>query len=375
DAARAAARLELPGGVRLDLPAGAAMRVAFRTDREARRPVDPGHWLATALPTANGVVDVRVERGAVSVTIGGEAPERLAPDAEPTFYLIARGAGRRASNDDLVAHESIKELSYEALPPALRLEMLGMAYREGALAQLRRSPELWPFVADSVDRLLALDVSPAYFRSALLRALAVDPSPMAARRVRRAWLDDPEVFDTETIVAMAERGAFEFEREALAWLDEWEPGAEGDPLPIALWLALRGDDRGLAFLREVTLDVTPEQWKGENAGRPLIVAACLDRLGDDDAWETVVEPFVAATRGLLEDGDLENAAMRVDLLSYALALRDGERLDGVGDDPEAVPDARIGLAEHWVGVHHRARNADERSAEALADELDVLASI
>jgi hypothetical protein len=240
--------------------------------------------------------------------------------------------------------------------------------REGTFAVLREMPELWPLADEAIAELLDPDRAPAYVRAEILPALAVDPSPFAYEAVREAWLVDPAVFSTDVIVAMAERGAFEFEREVDVWFDAWDEGAEGDPFPVALRLAVLGDDRGAQFLRAETAEDDP---KGEAYGRSLLAAAALARLGDLRTWDDVATLFIEETRSLVEEGLLDLARARVDALAFALALRDDEALDVPDDAPESQRRPRVGAVGFWLDVHHLRRDAEPRDGQALEQELDL----
>jgi len=360
--------LTLPGDAQLELQAGASVRVAMRSDRRAKGKADLVSWLADSAPLAFGVLDVTVERGAVQLTLaGGNAAELPSVDG-PDTYFLANGVLRPSTPDELLIDKELLVLGDSAMPPNARMELARGMYGSGALMALRENPELWPLADEAVAEILDPNAVPSYVRREIVGSLAVDESPFAQAALRRAWLVDPEVFPTSAIVALAERGIFEFEREATAWFDSWDETAEGDPFPIALYLSLRDDTRGVEFLR-VALE---DNRKGETVGLPLIAAAGLARLGDRDAWDEAVLDHAAKAREFLADGDLEQAALRIDTLSYALALRDGELLDGTGADAATRREPRVGALSHWFAVYHRQRNETKRDGEALEEELRLL---
>ena len=111
---------------------------------------------------------------------------------------------------------------------------------------------------------------------------------------------------------LAERGAFEFERELRAMVDAWdaeEAGAGALPFdaPVlpAAWLARRGDDRGAELLgAALALPLSTPESMLRNVYGGLGLAA----LGDERAVPALLDSIARAGLELLETGLVSPAA-------------------------------------------------------------------
>lgn len=310
-----------------------------------------------------GAVRVRPAGAAWAVVLGNGIEEDLAAGEVATLLLSPAGA-RVAAASDLEIGEEIPYLG-KPLAPREHLEVLERSYREGVLAALREAPELWVFAEQPMLALLEDNGVPAFARQRILLALGGDTSLAATEVVREIWRSAPELVPEPVVVALAERGVHEFVREVEVWLDVWEPGAGEPPFAIALHLGLQGDDRATALLRDA-MEVLPDEGGG------ILAAAGLARIGDLVAWEDELARHAEKTRALIELGNLESAAMFVDALAYAAALKEGTAFEG-----SAIPSLRraplpSAPIEHWTNVHHMERLQTERSAQELEAELVAL---
>ena len=358
-AAPAERRPQMPKPARpLWLPLGAAAALAV---------IGGGAWWASTRPST--VPDAPTEKVAQG-SPGGEGratPKEGSAGSQPAAPALSAALVARAG----VLGEALGDLVDPTLPPGMLLELIATYAREGPLAELRRTPALWPVAAPDVERLLQPGTLAAYGRTPLIEALALDGSREAERLVRAAWLVDPEAFSINAIVVMAERQAFEFEREATAWLGMLGDGVPGEPFELALYGALRGDGRGAAILEAL---LTEESKEPEV---PLLAAVCLAKLGRGTAWIETWDAYRGSLRDQLAAPELDSngiadAARRVDALAYAWSLHDGLPLEGIA--PTAVWDGvpRAGSFRHWLDLYYAAQATRERTRESLADELATL---
>ncbi|MEM9802533.1 MAG: hypothetical protein AAGA20_19560 [Planctomycetota bacterium] len=352
EAGPAALTITLPGDVELAVDADGEARVDVVTERGI------------------GVIDVAAKPG--DARLAGPSGTALPLDAEADRATLLLGVAgvRLASPTERVVPEELRALADEGLPPGIHLEMLNVAYLEGVLATLREQPELWPLAREAARDVLDSAATPKYVRSDLIGSFSIDPSPFAAEVLRTAWLDDPAAFPVDAIVALAERGIPEFEREVDAWLEAWDPSSEDDPFSVALVLALAGDQAAAPFLRTAIADAP----KDEFTFVPLLAAAGLSRLGVSRAWDEISGPFVEETRALLDADELELAAQRVNVLAYALALRDQRPLAGIGFSTEANRRPPVAYPWHWIRLYGESRADEARARDDLVRELETLAT-
>ncbi|MEM8710944.1 MAG: hypothetical protein AAGG01_08335 [Planctomycetota bacterium] len=324
-----------------------------------------GAWWASAQRPDDPVPGNMPE---LEMASGPQEPESTAPVIHPNALAQAE-----------LLSQKLDDLYVKGMPPEIAREVIEGSYREGALSALRRTPEIWPHVDDVFDGLLDPEEQPLNVRRELIRALAVDESAVVLRRLRSEWLKQPEAFTIDVVITLAERGAFEFEREAEAWLASYRvgesasdpaDGLSGDPLTAAVHGAFRGDARAVPVL-EVELE---SKASGE---RSLLAAVGLARLGRGTAWIDRFEGYVDSIRAALDapdlsSGDLEDLASQIDALSYALALHDGTRLDAFEATPEWDGTPRVGDLAHWLGLYRQARARDVRDRDVLESELESL---
>ncbi|MBK9388623.1 MAG: hypothetical protein IPN34_27745 [Planctomycetes bacterium] len=225
-----------------DVPRALVLDAGF-----ARLVASPG----SALLAEIGVDDAELAPAPSTRSRGAARAPRAAPQAPRTLHIAVERGGvelearrsarnaverRRARRVDgpanparLVTDEGKAELlaHLDALRRGPRLEAAWwttFAQRERELVttlakHLEKSPQYWPLArAEIVRRVRDGEASSEFARR------AVDVARLAPERegvplVRALWLADPGAFREPQIVTLAERGLFEFEREALAMIE------------------------------------------------------------------------------------------------------------------------------------------------------------
>ncbi|MBI5361586.1 MAG: hypothetical protein HZA53_00315 [Planctomycetes bacterium] len=314
--------------------------------------------LRARLPNAASVLRVAVERGGAEV--------RRADGVE----TLAAGVRRDYSN---------------ANDPALLVADEQRAKITALLDALRAGPNVpSPFWTDyarrDVEQILAaaktLNVLPRSWGDAreelVLRAGRDELAPEFARRcvelalfaprregielARALWQVDARDFQDRQVVAWAERGLPEFERESRARVEQWEPGTEPVPLRSAVWAASNGSERARELLRRelargVEGSPQPEVFDG------LVLAAlALDLGGDARAWPRAIELLLPGIEGLAAAGMYDAAA------SYALVLR---YVDAARARRDALTQTRFEAEAGPYVLAHRAELADPDALERL----------
>ncbi len=187
--------------------------------------------------------------------------------------------------------------------------------------------------------------------------LQADPSPQAIEVASAIWRDEPWNLTHGHIVAFAERGAFEFAREAEAMVSTWnDDPVETTPAPVlpAAFLALRGDDSGRRLLEASSAPPDEDARAGWSAFEFLVAAWGLELLGDEDAWPAAVAALDKACVASLVRDEVVEARRLVLALQIVADLRE-------------APQPRLGLAMR--------RSFDEptRRADELGTAEEVLA--
>jgi len=233
------------------------------------------------------------------------------------------------------------------------------AVQRELIAFLALDPERWRFVRGPLDKLVADWRTPVDALQWLVATVAQEPSATAFELARELWLARPEAFAPDSIVALAERGGFEFERELEAMAEPGEEPARAI-LPAA-YLAFRGDDRGRAHLEAAAREplVAP-------GGLPLalVAAAALDGLAGEGraAWDHVLEQLGNEVFGSLDDPRMlpmaaylvQAATFVADLeasgeLARHLAFVDVRAMDHADEAPLETPAAVLAAFEALRG--------------------------
>ena len=164
---------------------------------------------------------------------------------------------------------------------------------------------------------------------------------------------------------MAERGAFESIREVERYFAVMGGEASSDSLPVAAYLALRGNDAGLAVLRQRFSGVQiPKNaaLAAEGQGAGVLAAAGLEALGDVDAMSSLIEGYAPLIGAWIDDGNMEAARVTLDWLNYGVELlRSG---------------GAVAFAGQWLRLRRDeaavAGEAPTDTPELLRGELDAL---
>ncbi len=360
DVGAAPLSVELPGGVRFAAAADSSVQISALSGSLGRFVPNPDERLAAAQGDWQGIVQLTADVGELRLRDGAMLP--LSDAGGATTLVISKGKVRVATVDDLGLATEVGVFLEDAQREKAN-ELISASFDGGLLAALRREPELWPLAAPGFDQLFGDRSVSSYMRQGLIGSLAVDSSPVAHRVLRTAWRTAPEDFTTPAIVSLAESGVPEFEREVQAWLDF--DGA--DPFAVAMYLALRGDDRGGAILREIV--------EADDVGAaPILAGAGLALLGDVLAWEKAVFDHVEGMRAALDADLIDPAAGMLNVLTYAVHIRrsaDPAEL-GLADAPGKV--MPVGMMQYWVGLlaGQRAESlVDVASIEAALARLDL----
>ncbi|MEM7308245.1 MAG: hypothetical protein AAF682_16315 [Planctomycetota bacterium] len=342
------------GFARLELEAGGRARVGLQPDGAAV-PADehPGLWFQRLGDTA----PPRVLR--VTVSAG-------------SARLVGAGWHEELTSGDVLV------LSEQSPPP----RALTAAEREAVKARIE---ELWPYSGkapvmeageDALDALFGyLDASPAHWDvlSEMAQADASDPKQRigvkttwvnflcmhdgeeSTRLLRELWLSAPDSFNAGNIVLLAERGAFEFEREVRDMVATRD-GTLDDLLLPACRLGADGDADGLALLDEIVATPVDEPW---GLVRTWIAACALAHGGAPRAWDGLQ----ASLEDEVEESlDLRSSPRAARLVLLAEFFREHRA--------EELPS--YGLIElRWL-AHFRARSAEVQSPGEIRAALAAL---
>ncbi|MFT6107566.1 MAG: hypothetical protein ACJA2W_000473 [Planctomycetota bacterium] len=315
-----------------------------------------GWWVKSAGSTTEERGEP-VAKAAPGVQAEVQAP--LGPEIE------VEAIQRDPTPSELAFLASVQELGSGDPRPGPRMENLRREFQSGVMARLRQEPELWTIAGPAVAELLVPGRVPGYVAEWLLSSLGSDPSPGALALLREAWLESPGQFSLELIVAMAERGAFESIREVERYFAVMGGEASSDSLPVAAYLALRGNDAGLAVLRQRFSGVQiPKNaaLAAEGQGAGVLAAAGLEALGDVDAMSSLIEGYAPLIGAWIDDGNMEAARVTLDWLNYGVELlRSG---------------GAVAFAGQWLRLRRDeaavAGEAPTDTPELLRGELDAL---
>lgn len=229
----------------------------------------------------------RVTEGTAELT--ADDLQQVLDPLDGAFSLASRSAPV-VSGEDYALYAELSDLLFRevdsgvmvfALPPAF-----GEAMRE--LGQLlAREPMLAADFRTRVERVRSTKQPPRIFTSYVLDLMAMDPD--ALELASRIWIEEPQAFQQTHVLAYAELGGFEFEREIQAILTHYlaEPDAFEEPPTLpALFLAFRGDAAGRALLEKAARPPTELAFQdGWDGVAYLLASAALDDLGEDRHWQ------------------------------------------------------------------------------------------
>jgi len=312
------ARLELEGTA----PAALTCTLSFATDTPlARGAADPIALARLASPVGlPRVLEIEVEDGEVAVRHRG-GREVLVAGSRRELWSVAE-------LDAVATPEGKREVleRVERMLEGYRPEPWNDGWSDEArLAELLTEDRgYWAVVRAELVRRVASFQLGEEGMGRLLDFLLSEPSGTGFALARdELWLLFPEGFSDFHVAALAERGAFEFQREASAQVAAVPPDAKAGEAPVwsAIWLARRGDHEALAWLRERT-ELHPEPAGPFDMLGFLLGADALRRAGDAETWHRALDEVVAATRARLERGGILMPAYAVVALETVLGQRD-----------------------------------------------------
>lgn len=358
------------GFARADLAPASSARAAVKFDFAAQdeRPGDLQEWARERLEPADippRVLTLDVLAGEVGLDAGGKGGKAV----------TARAGERR----EVASHPLSPEEAERTDELFMAMANAGLFNAKGnwfdlpdyrADDTLRKLSEFasvrhqrWTLVAGWVEDMFERAEREPRLLSRVLDFLAYDDSPRALRLARELWLERPDVFLVDHILALAERGAFEFHRELTAMVGLHEPGAPYPPILPAAYLGLRGWGEGLGVLEEALAKfagqgaVPVEDWPSV-----LATGAALEALGYRDSWGTVMRVLEATVEGALADDDVRTARWFV-LATESFLRADSE--DGVKSLSFLVPKAIR---------HHEERKDDVEEVHRIRELLREIAS-
>jgi hypothetical protein len=299
-------------GVEIALEPSAQLQLRCEFDKTRPAPTGAAAFSAQqahfrAFPL--GWLSARVLAGEAKLTVG-DIRRTLDPNA-PAFVALGE-------TNEFVASDELTGLL------ALFEDLAGEGpYSEQGLAKFQKlveqRPALWLALAAPLADTLRSQNSTMRWRRELRNWLALDTTDTSLRIARELWLERPEEFTDDQKIAFAERGAHEFQVEALATIQLYDTqDRQTDPLPASLYLALRGNGIGERELDKALLFFA-ETAKGpsERLAPALLAAVAKKRLGKPEAWDRARSWVRDAVESALAREDFETAVMLVIALESA----------------------------------------------------------
>jgi hypothetical protein len=173
--------------------------------------------------------------------------------------------------------------------------------------QLLLRPPLWEVCEPQLRKTFELPTSDSAVKGVILDLCARERSKHALDLARDFWTEDPAAFGIEHMVAFAENGADEFERELAAVLEDGVALPGQSRVLAAAFFALRGDDRGRAILEE---GAQSSEMSREYVPLSFLSAVMLEELGEKGAWNAALDMLSPDLEFLLGAGR-EDLAFRM----------------------------------------------------------------
>ena len=189
-------------------------------------------------------------------------------------------------------------------------------------------------------------------RAAVLELLAIEGSARAIRLAEDLWPIAPDSFRIEHVVAFAEAGAWVFEREISAMVDEPEAFQSERLLLPAAYLAARGDDRGRQILHDA---LASPLYTSSGLPRALVAALALEQLGEE-RWSAVLEESAGWLEKQLDPYEFQSA-MR---LLAAMQVFDEDLRSGQMSDLSQLSRR---VEQRWMRLEKQDLDADAVRAE------------
>lgn len=146
---------------------------------------------------------------------------------------------------------------------------------------------------------------------------------------RALWMAAPWAFGDQELVALADRGAFEAQRELVARTADAlaDPGAwPVPPVLAAAWLAERGDPRGRRLLARIVAGSDDPPGDLDAVDRLALAGRLLDDLGDARAWSRAHARVARAVEDWIGAGYLPRAASAAAILAFDARVPAAPRL-------------------------------------------------
>lgn len=355
------------GPVRIEPAAGAALSLS-REIKALSKPVgepEPFDRVAADLlrgkAGAPGALAIAVQSGEVALLFG-RYEDRVAAGDERLLRLEP-GRGAVAAGPEGMRVGKLCSSVFGSMGP-LKADpggmwgpgMGGQPARE-LMELLSKRPHLWSAVEYALEELFSHEVETDPRRARALDLLAMHPSELALELGRELWMRFPESYEVHHVLAFAERGAFEFEREVAGLVAFHDESAPYDPTLPAAYLAFRGRDDGLVHLMDAVQEIS---LASPELAETLIAAAALRELGVERPWERVHALLEREVGEALEREDLDEAARLV------LEVELFHRL------PESGRPPRLASLPMDVVRHHETRRRAIDGAEAVRALLEEL---
>ena len=295
-----------------------------------------------------GAVRFEVERGELWLEHRG-GRERLVAGVEREMWNAVA-----STEADVDGEKRVRTWAEAMLRPVPLAAMEKLGWDE-MLAYFATHPQRWETLREAV--LARLDgARKAGALQTLLHFGLADPTGEGLAFVRELWLHHPEGFSDIEIAALAERGLFEFEREAAAMLAD-DDRSRPETMVVAL-LARRGDARAADALRR-ELD-EPRDARRDDFLRIAYAGYALVEGGDPSAWRRAIDALRPSVERELSQRRFVDASACIPMLRM---------LDQALSERRPVPVEML-IREGMRGAYAESL-AD---AEAIRRELDELAS-
>ncbi|MCP3916689.1 MAG: hypothetical protein GY711_14130 [bacterium] len=317
--------------VDVELDPGAHVEVRATFDRERPAPTGVASFAALAAELEGaplGWLEVSVHDGRARIAIDGTL---TVLGADEVAYVALGETPELVPRDEIEELVKLVGLFSGSFPYP---ETTGME----CARRLEERPALWIPLTEELLASFRSEDTPWRWRQELIDILSLDPRETPLRIAREAWRVDPRPFTQNQIVALGERGVYEFETEVHATLTWYDTAAdEIDPLPAALYLAVRGDDRGVehlmraaAMFEDGSSPETPKAVGREAVPRALASAAALARLGNREHWDHVRAWMPDAFDMSIEIGQYDAGLGLVVMFESIQGIADGAQTPLVG---------------------------------------------
>lgn len=326
--------------------------------------------LDPAAPGGAREARVAVEEGYLFLVHGPDVEELIA-GTDRRLALEADGGVRPLDDRERLA-DLLERLraALEPIPPgpgalALQVGMWSEPWypRLQLAGLLAARPARWALVADDLHAHFAARFRHPLLSAVLLDLVVGDGSPAAVELARDLWRLRPEDFSLQHVLALHERGLFEFERETRALFELTED--EGERTFAAARLALDGDEPALAWLARRSLVPSADALaKGAPDDGSLAALVALARRGEPSGWRELVELAAAEVPRWLDRAEGDPLLGR----RAAELVLDLEFAAGVIEHA----DPRLGFFPHRRLARHRSERIEDLDERQVLERLHGL---